>query len=307
MIVRGVSLILFLVACDCRSCTPDLPDPDSDSDTDSDTQDTDTQDTETGEPPPCDYPEEEPNNAATDATWVPLEGRACGSFGAPRDVDFWKVDLDAEDWLRVRIDAAELGSFAHPVLLLTSDDGDEALVWELGGVGPEVVLPAVPGTYSLLVTEDEGLGGEEHYNYELLAGTSKPPVDWSVTESANDDPEQPQILRDGDALLGGMSDRWDQDWYRLDLPPGKQTVTLDIDAWDYGSAGNFTLVVLQGTDPETAEDLAVVSYGEEGWELDPWAEITTMGGEPLLLRVAEHSNRSGRAYWYRLTLQLEAP
>jgi hypothetical protein len=308
LLARVVWLVVLVLGCrNGCSCRPDIPvETDDDSADTGDTLDTDTGG-DTAPVPPCDAPEVEPNGSLETSTLLPLETQGCGDFGQPLDLDFWRFSMDSADWLGVQVQARSIGSYAHPSLLLSSDSGDEALV---GFTGVEddiwLVLPALAEGYQVLLTEDSGQGDDEHYRYEVLAGVQKQPVEWNLVETGGEDIGDAQALADGDAVFGGLSDRWDQDWYVIPIPAGKHALTLDVDAWEFGSAGDYRLVVYDGATAEEAEVLARIQFGPEGWENDPWGEVASDGDEDLWVKVEERNDRSGRAYWYLLKIDLES-
>ena len=113
--------------------------------------------------------------------------------------------------------------------------------------------------------------------------------------------ESGQVLESGDRVLGWFQDALDIDWFAVDLPAGKQTIEIDIDAWEEGSAGNFKLIVYD----ESGTSLGTFYGGEMGWEQDPYVQLSVPGNQRIVFRVAEEQDRSSAMCWYLLKLNLE--
>ncbi|MBN2800958.1 MAG: hypothetical protein JXX28_17605 [Deltaproteobacteria bacterium] len=308
MLRFSILALILASACDgCAGCHYDVPDVvEHTGEVDSGGGDTGVRDTGPEPYSRCAVDEVEPNGSPATAQQLPLEARACGAFSTPLDLDFWTFFLPRAQWLRIEVGAQGIGSDARPVLLISSDAGEEAAVDALlNGEDPALVFPASAGAWDLLLSEHTGQGDDTHYPYELLIGESKPAVDWNVDEGDNDTLGGAQGIMTGDAVFGLSEDRWDQDWYAIQVPPGKHAITLDVDAWAAGSAGDYTLAVFHGDDPDHTEELARLAFGEEGWEPDPWGVLSSAGGEVLWVRVIERAERSGPAYWYRLSVTVE--
>ncbi len=303
-----VALLALFGGCrGCQSCTPDLPDDTDDSSDTGDTGDEDTGDTGEIAEPLCDVPEVEPNNTGADATPLPMEQEGCGFFESVLDLDYWDFTLEREGWLQVRVDARTLGSFAHPQLLVESEvSGESAAITYAGSEDALLLFPALPDDYTALLVDDGGQGGEEYF-YEIVASQAKEPLYWSLDEvEDNDTIGGAQELESGDELFGFIGDNRDQDWYRVDVPAGKHTLILDIDAWEHGSAARTKIVVYRGDRADEAEVIERFVVGEEGWEPDPWGEVSSPGDETLWLQIQDKHNQSGRTCWYRLEVELEA-
>ncbi len=294
-------LSLFLPA--CNGCKPGVDPFDSDDRKDSDRVDTGPDDPDTGAPPgPCAYPESEPNNALLDANELLLEAEACGSFHEAFDVDFWQFDLPQDSWLSVTVQAQQLGSWSDVTLVLTHE-GSGAVEKRDNEQDTDVFLlyPALAGSYLGMVGEQNGQGDEAGYTYGLRASVAKNPVSFNREEDEpNATAEQAQELADGDALFGFADAAWDTDWYVIDVPAGKHYLDIDMQAYSFGSAGNFKVSLYDAS----LTKLTDAWIGQLGWELDPYLSWTSSGSEELYVHVVEQSSRGGRGYWYLLDVTL---
>jgi hypothetical protein len=298
---RWFGLVTLCGCQGCKSCRPDLP---------TETEDTAPHDTgetalpshDTSPEPPCAWPETEPNSIATPNGFA-MEEVACGAVQASLDLDAWRFTLDTDSWLMIRIDARSLGSPLDPGLAIAGTDGVSAEVHEYdqGQEDAILVFPALAQDYLVVVTDEVGAGGADS-EYELLAGLAKAPVWNNAIEIAdNGSRDLAQDLVAGDAVLADIEDASDVDWYAVRVPAGKRTLVLDIDAYTFGSAGNFELSLYD----EDAVLIAAAFAGEQGWERDAWLSYTSEGDETVYLNVREEDGRSGRPYWYLLTLTEE--
>jgi hypothetical protein len=283
---------------------------------------------ETGFEDPCVFPEVEPNGTFSAATPFGLDQLACGLIEAPGDADYWQFDVDGDAsltcdgwWVGVRVAAQQIGSPSDLVLTITSEQGSAAQVFDRGEqLDPEVVFPAPTDRYTLLLIEEAGLGGPTH-EYELLVTQQKPPVCWeSVDPDANGTQEEATPLaltatgdgRYATSVLGWIEDGVDLDWFAFLVPDGRYTVRAWVDAYNFGSAADFKLVVETcewnlslGTCRDPSEYLTTLYVGEQSWNPDPFMELTSLGDERFAIRVAEQLDRSGRPYWYVLNVELE--
>lgn len=280
----------------CRACDPELPD------------DTDTEETEDTAPivdtsvePPCAVPEVEPNEAT--ATPIPLEVQGCGEFQAALDFDRWTFTPARPAWIALIVESTSIGSQADTNVILTAGtDATEMRDWE-GGQDVRLVIPVSPVTYTALVTEASGQGGTDRYYYDLLVTEVKEPVEWTTTETAADNDELADAteLVDGDAVFGLSDGANDVDAYFVRVPAGAHTVTFDVDAYSYGSPGDFRLFLYNAGGTQIGQ----ARYGEQGFELDPWLSYASSGDETLVVTVREESGRGGSAWWYRLAVELK--
>lgn len=296
-------LLLTLLGCRaCEGCRPDVdPDVDTDSDRPADSDPPDT-DTDTGEAPPCDWPESEPQSFE-DPDETRLEELACGEWGSAADLDFWFVDLPKPMWLTVRVDARSIGSLGDPAVALTAADGTSIARSEYDDGDEDVQLrfPATAGRWSILVSNEQPGGGDEGYHYELLVGQAKEPVDWDDDEvEPNDAWSSAQLLPIGTRVYGDVEDG-DGDWFRVRVPVDKHTLRFAVDAYAYGSPGDFSLELRDAA----GEVVASASAGELGWEHDPVITYTSTGDEDLIVGVAEQLDHEGAPFWYVLEIAEE--
>jgi len=300
-------LIIALAGCKpCKGCVldpPDTADTEDTGDTD-DTDDTgDTGDTDTALEPPCDVPEEEPNNSLDDPNELPMEREGCGAFDYTNDFDAWTFDYDKTGWVGIHIDSRSLGSSAVVTLVLSSEGGEAAIYGQVPfSEDVHLVYPSLPDTYTALLVEGNNNGGSDNYFYEIIATAEKEPVSWNLEEvEPNDIRDDAQDLAGGDRLLAWPEDASDDDWYRLRIPAGRQAVTLDIDAYDFGSAGNYKLAVYD----ENLSAIGTFYLDEQASGPDPWADLNSEGDEDWYVSVIEEGGRGGRAYWYLLKVGME--
>jgi hypothetical protein len=310
--VRNLGSVILLAAIGgCRGCSGCRPDPDvehTDRDTDLDTDvpiDTDPEETaDTGPFPPCAWPEVEPDGYDTPSP-LALEEQGCGAFSHPLDADWWAFDVPDEGWLRVRVDARAIGSRADPEVALTADAGASVHQVDRGDGFEDVLLvfPAVGGRWQMYLGDQLQNGAEDGFDYDVMVSSAKAPADCTLRDAgANDDRAEAQDLGDSPCVQGASETPSDEDWYQLRVPQGKHTITLDIDAAELGSPGDFRVELVDATDTIVAS----ASYGMRGWELDPLASYVSSGDETLFVRVVEEANGEGQAYWYFLGISLEA-
>ena len=309
---RGARLVmvggsLWAAACSCGEPALPAPPPDPDEQT-GDTAVTET--AETGLELPCDVPEREPNDVPAEANPLPTDDEACGGFGVDGDFDYWLVSVEEPSWLEIRLEGAN-ASLADVGLLVTSESGAIGVGRDDGFEDPDVLLlfPAVPDLYTLAVREEQAKSGER-YMYEMLVSVAKSPVffdaegtaiDWVDEPEPNDAPTGAPSLRDGDAVLGGASAPFDVDWYQVGVPAGKHTLRFDVQAWNRGSGGNFTLSLFDAS----LELVRSAAGGANPADLDPVLEYNSAGDEVLYLQVREADNRGNPAIWYLLQTQVE--
>ena len=313
------TLILTIVHAGC-SCSPKLPDQNNDPD--SSTVDSAPIETgDTGPPPPCAVPELEDNGTPALANALPMEQVACGRLQEPNDLDYFETVVDADAWVRFAIVSRGLGAIAD-VHLLISPDGEPAArrIDDEGTTDASLLFPAKANTYTITVTEQFFNGADERYDYELVVSTSKAPMEWDRFEvEPNADSASATLVQPGEVLFGNMEVSLDNDWYRLDVPPGKHTLTVTVDAYVLGSAGNFSIwlyddalsLLPDGCDPggcgpaqQNCEWCEV--YGPPvGFSHDPILEFESLGNETLYWRVVEYDSKFGDPYWYIMSVDLE--
>lgn len=298
-------------------CHPSLPTDDKPDDPgidDPPVDDTDPARDDTAPTPPCALPETEPNNAIGEANALPTDVQACGTFGATTDADFWTFTLAEDGWLAIDVDAFTLGSEADVTLTLSSTDLSDVAF----GIGawqdlPDVRVrfPSPPATYTAFVRQlvgtDATPGEGDDFFYDLIASSAKAPVSWDMGEAANDTRQTAQVIASADtppegvAVFGDFT-IGDQDWYQVVVPPGRHTVTLDVDAHEFGSVADLALRLVD----DAGTLLQVVDDGRLGWERDPYVALPSLGGETITVQVVEANARAGRPFWYTLRVKVEA-
>ncbi len=316
-VVSSLTSSLYLAGC---SCTPSLPNQNNgDDDTTVDSATIESGDT--GPDPICDVPELEDNGSLASANLLPMEQIACGELQEPGDLDYWETEVDVETWLRVAVVSRGLGAIAD-VHLVVAPEGETAAKREddEGTTDASLLWPAKPSTYSITVNEQNFNGDDERYEYELVVSTSKAPLEWDRFEvEPNGDFGSAMAVDAGEVIFGNMQGGIDNDWYMLDVPIGKHTLTVTIEAYSYGSAGDFSIWLyddMQGLLPEgcdhdgcgPAQQNCVdceVFGPPAGFAHDPILEFESLGGETLYWRVAEFQSEFGDAYWYTMKVELE--
>lgn len=287
-------LLLALLGC---SCVPELPTPSADP------EEPPPMDSATSaEAPPCDIPEEEPNDAVPNAYTLGLE--ACGVFDPPAEVDAWSFELTEDGWLDVAVNAQLIGSTADVRLLLDGPDG-AALQRDddPGTTDPRLVFPAAAGVWTARLV-DEKLGGGERYDWILFADVGKEPVDWTSDEVEPNDLPVIAMPLGADNPVFGWIDAFDADWYRAVVPglPGDPVqVTVRVAAYAFGSPANTALTILD----EDLDEVVVATHGLSAVDHDPIAVAVVAGGDTIYVSVVEEATQGGPNYWYVLTL--EAP
>lgn len=314
-LVLGLSALL--TGCTCR---PALPTPTETTETDTETTGNTGTTGDTAPPPPCPVPEIEPNDSVTEPGALPMERRACGTIDAPLDLDVWEFTLEDDSWLAVEVEASS-GSIADMNLLLTPDQGSWAATRadDPESKDTHLLFPAPAGVYTVTVSEQTFQGGER-YGYDLLVSESKAPVDYTRAEvEPNDTQAAAEVISDGDVVLGtidGNGALADLDWYRISVPAGKHTLTVDLDAYDLGSAADLTVYLYDQAlnplpigcrDPCGVPTCVPCAFegGIRGVEFDPLASYDSVGGETLYVQVLEDASREGPASWYAMTIRLE--
>ena len=304
--VLGVALL---------ACHPGLPSgdkPSTDGNTDDTTPaDTDVEHPDTDRPPPCDQPEVEPNNDASTANALPLEVQGCGTFADAPDADFWTFSTTEDGWLAVDVDGYRLGSDAHLSMTLSSAGGLNVGVNHWQDL-PEIhfKMPVGPDAFTTFIRQTVGDGGGggggDSYFYEIMASSTKAPVSWDVDEATNESAAGAQALGAGltppwdVSVFGSLSDARDQDWYTIEVPIGRHEVVFDVDAHEFGSAGDFEIQRVDGS----GSVVQTVTSGELGWEPDPRLERHSTEVETIRVRVLDEGRMTGLSAWYVLHVRV---
>ncbi len=306
--VLAIAVTGVASACSCGE--PSLPPPPPPPpETTGDTSVAETGDT--GPPLPCDAPEVEPNDTFQTPTVLPLDQIGCGGFQVEADFDHWEFTVDAPTWVTLRA-YADAGSTANVAVLMTSTSGDIAVGRDGDFEAQDVTMlfPALPDRYTVNIREETTQAGES-YTYEVVATIAKSPVffdeegaiiDWVEESEPNDDEVNAFPLRDGDAVLGFSDEPSDADWYTVTVPPGRHSLSFDVQAYLVGSAGDYRLTLLD-------ENLEVIKTNDSAGpvtEKDPRLNYASDGNEVLYLVVIEEASLGNPAVWYLLDTRVEA-
>jgi hypothetical protein len=319
-VIRFFVATTLLIAQGCQ-CQPGLPGDTKEQEAQTEEIDSVPPATgDTGPPKPCAIPELEPNDSIDIAQELPMERKACGDFEEPLDLDFWRFELPEDGWIGVRVDAVHLGSIADVHVIVTSDVGVNAGREDNeDNTDATLLFPALAGSYDILIADQAGNGAEERYHYELLATWDKEPVDWTERDlGTNTNAGAAQVVADGARVLGAVDDPTliAEDWYVIDVPSGKHTLLVSVDAFRMGSPGDFS-VFLYNEDLEALPLGCKDSCSSPGCvecefavgvvdqERDPIAEYDSPGNELVFIRIREADNRVGFAYWYAMDVSLE--
>jgi hypothetical protein len=270
---------------------------------------------DTGPPPPCDQPEEEPNDSLLDAPELVLERHACGTFGSATDLDVWSIVVEEEVWLSVELEGGDgsvsdvaLG-FAPVSLAWLVERGDDHT--ETNDAHLRFLAPA--DTYTVTAKDAAGQSGERA-TWDLLVSEAKPPVVWTSTEAEPNDVQgaaQPVVA--GEVVFSTMEGNpglLDRDWFTIDLPPGKQTLTVEIVAWTEGSAADLTLYLVDPSGaflPPGCSGCAVADSGPPAFANDPFVAYDSAGGETVAVQVVgdDEGIVEAPASWYTIAFGVE--
>jgi hypothetical protein len=307
-LVGSTLFALFAAGCSCgEPVIPVPPNPDPET-----TGDTSVELTgHTGAEPPCDAPEFEPNDTPQQPNTLPLNRDGCGAFQVEGDFDYWTLDVTEPSWLEVRVNASAGGLSDVAVIVSGSSEG-VGVARDDGTRDSDVLLlfPAPVDRYSISVREQQAKAGER-YTYDLSASVAKDPlfydrdgalIAWTEELEPNDDISLAAPLRDGDAVLGLTEESVDIDWFRVGVPAGKHSLRFEIQAFEMGSGGNYTLTLFD----ESLEQVEIAANGDVGFEPDPVLEFNSSGDEVLYLQVREADNKGNAAIWYLLETTVEA-
>lgn len=296
------------------SCTPDLGNPNNNNNNTTSSTDSTPPPIDSGPEPLCAVPEIEPNDTVGEATTLPLELLGCGVIAEPGDIDVYETEVAEDGWLSVVTVARGMGSFADIQFVLQPPDGSAAIrTDDEGTTDASLLFPGTPGAWSIQVAEQNFTGGDQYF-YRVIATTAKAPVEWTVAEvEPNDALLTAMPVGSGTTVFGDMGQNLDGDWYRIDVPPGKHTLTVEVVAYAEGSAGNFVLylsdagqnLLPMGCNPATT--CATRGHPIDPALHDPILEWESDGNEQLFVKVSEEDFRWGRHTWYVATFTLEGP
>jgi len=315
-----------LVGCKaCIGCVePELPDNPDDpviGDTDSDTGDTadTTTPVDTAPPPPCDVPENEPNDGMDQANAFELEQRACGGFTVEDDGEWLVFPAGDAQWIRVAVDAASMGSAADVTLTVNALESftntllSSTMYWE----DPWIVFPALGDSeYHLFLSERSNQYGDDH-EWEVLASEDKAPVEWTVDEiEDNNLAERAQTVEAGEVVFGVISEPDDYDWFHIPVPDIGEKISWDVNVEAYTSgsplASRITLydADIAGADMDDVDWLATSWSDSAEYDMDPRIEIQSEGATDWYLVIknptTSGSGRGSPFHWYTISIQNDA-
>lgn len=274
---------------------------------------------DTGPEPPCAWPEIEPNNSVLEPTFLGMEQRGCGLVNEPLDSDWWAFTLDDDGWIEVEVDAAN-GAISNMTFLLNTvgDSWSASRFDDPESFDATLRFLAPAGDY-LLQTSEQDFGGGERYGYDVLVSEAKSPITWTRNElEPNDNLAAAETVIGGEEIYGTMAGNGalgDQDWYVLTVPVNKHVVSIDVEAFDYGSAADLTVYLYDlnleklpsGCDEEpcSGSGCCAMEGGAAGIEFDPIGTYDSPGAEYVYIQVIEMLNRESPANWYVLKIGLE--
>jgi len=303
----SLGLLGTMLACQsCQGCKPELPNVDTSEPQDSEKDDSDSAqdspvDTDTAPPPPCEFPELEPNNNPGQATVAELEAWACGVFEAAYDFDHFQVEVPYAGWLKVDVDAAERGSSAAPFLFVESDSGlGFGADAEASSTDPLLVVP-IPssGTFTILLTDGYNGSGLD-FDYQVKTSLTKAPLSWDYGMTDGTSKDAPMSMDWGDRVYGVVDDSQTVHWIELPVPEGKADVQFQVMAHRYGSPLSSTLRLFPRSDgelPDKPTELANSDPDSSSW--DPILRLSAEGEESWVvsIKVTEGSG-TGDLYWF---------
>ena len=315
----GLLTMLSCRACEsCVSFTPEYPDDERrrvETDEPLDTVDS-ALPVDTAPPPPCDFPEEEPNDALTTPNIIEREYWACGSFQNYQDYDWLEFSGDEASWFKVQVRAAQVGSPANVSFYLIDDDYQDAVTITGSNTSedPWIVFPTLGADNYLVQLYEEDMGYGEDYEWELRASETKLSIEWNrQEEEPNGEATSANDLQEGDVVFGYLDEAADRDWFHVVAPEEKSTLVFKVEAYGSGSPVISRLVLYDSAvldDPDT--DWLERAFTDEGtYDRDPNLEYSTSEPQDLYLLFRWSPQRpdddgpGGPYYWYTLEYTIE--
>lgn len=261
---------------------------------------------DTGVTGPCAVPEVEPNDLGGQASPLVFERTSCGVLDID-DRDVFSFIVEEAGWVSVEVEGAD-GSPADVRVAIDGPDGlriDKDDDTESTDV--TVRFEAQPGAHVATVSEARNQGGPTHA-YDLLVSEAKAPVEWTRREAEpNDDRDLAEVIAGTASIFGtmaGNAELADRDWFEVAIPGGAHALSVDVDAYAYGSAADLQVEVRDADNGllETFEDV----QGGGALQRDPLGTYLSSGDETVRLQVVEESGLKGAGHWYVLHLTLEA-
>lgn len=320
------SFLLLLLSCGAcfRNCfNPSLPQQDNNEDETEDPPVVDTGDPkeDTGPlppPPPCAFPEVEPNNRQSEAMPIEMESWACGTLEDEEvgtDNDMMSFVVPESGWISLWGRGEDIGSFSDLELNVWvypagSSTYDELLLPDSspGSTDPRMTFEVEAGDTVQVSVKDRRGGAGPAYVWELLATSEKePPVscvgeeDETLGGADNDAVSRAaQPLLSGELMCGLTTGIDTRDHYVIDVPEGNTTLRIRTLAWQLGSAMDATLVLI---DPEGDERRTVRAAD---LERDPELDFATTEAGRWVLRVEADAPRGFTlAGWYGLSVEID--
>jgi hypothetical protein len=254
-------------------------------------------------------PEVEPNGTPDEATVLPKEQVGCGVFGEVGDVDVFVTDVDEEGWLSVAVAAWAFGSEADPRILLTGPEGAGVIRGDdLNTQDASLLFPGVPGEWVVTLDNQKSTAGDGAF-YSVSVSTAKAPIEWDFAEvEPNDGNTTAQELSHGDSVFGDRHSNLDVDWYRIEVPEDKHTVTIDVEAFAWGSGGDFSIFLFDGFLAQLPENCIDCEFRNDPNDLanpDPLVVYTTEGPATLYFNLTEVGFLWGPPSWYVVRVSVE--
>jgi hypothetical protein len=303
--------MLLLVA--CRACEPQLPSTNNEEqkeDTSKDESppvDSPQDSKEDSEPAPfCDLMETEPNDTLDTPMSMPMGQWICGLVDHFADADFYSITPTEPGWITIEVDAASRGSSADMDLTVTDGDRSVIVYTSYLSTDPKISFPAdTVDTYIGWVSEHSQLLYGEDYKWYLRAYVDKAPLGWSMEEVEPNGIDTPQELPMEERVYGTISSSEDQDWYHVRTPDTASALILDIDANEYGSPMNATMVIRSANIAEQDYIIKWREVGEIDYNPDPHWEMKVEGPMDLYLQIFDTNEAASRFHWYTLSVKAE--
>lgn len=250
--------------------------------------------------------ESEPNDNAATADSVAVGDQATGALNPAGDVDTWFVDLAADGFLSVDVDAAEVGSPLDPELTLIAPDGRTVLAFndDFDGLDSRISY-RVPtsGRYYVAIRAFGG-GGGPTLTYAInvgkvacaAAGTEQEPNDSPLTAT-------PAVFGDsvsGEICPDDANPAGDVDYWAFTARAGA-TLELDVDAASLGPLVD-PVIALYASDGTTQ---LAFNDDADGADSRLRYSITTTG--TYFATVADAAGPGGNPFPYVLHLRSIAP
>ena len=305
----SASPIAFLLLLACPFCSPGLPNGDPNQMTQTPPAD-DSGPVDTSPPDACAQPEIESNNSYSDANEIEMEHWACGYLETSTDSEFLTFESPYDGWIKMRLEAASIGSSAD-MRLLFGDNSSQYVALNLSqrnSTDPRIVAP-IPGGiewYAILSEQYGGYG--EDYFWEFHASMVKEPTDWDFEEEeSNNSLEEGESLESGERVFGQLESGSDQDWFLIEVPEEDIPIVLSIEAQEHHSPLHAELSLYKPDGTRVRR----TSSGGTAYDQDPYIEYTSTqaGTWGVLVQVDSNDQSAGvggsQFYWYVLQAEID--